>query len=222
MKFAVFTFLACLCLVGASAKATGDFMIDQDVFQQYEYINDDLAEEIMEIEPQTFFSGFYYVLKKVLKTFQGIACVVNEVYRVQVASHNFLTDIALCGGELSQKVQTLVNAVKDIIETCRAIAGINESVCSNDHADVFGRGVVSSVKVGHKCASNMLSKLLRLNRQIKRAIKLMIQIKNVPGDTSECVLNAVDTLLNQYTQFPANVKACTSAGAPPTENPCVV
>ncbi|XP_037823678.1 uncharacterized protein LOC119612036 [Lucilia sericata] len=222
MKFAVLAFLACLCLVGASAKATGDFMVDQEVLQQYEYITEELAEEIMEIEPQTIFSGFFFVVKKVLKTFQGIACVVNEVYRVQVAAHNFLTDIALCGGELSQKVQTLVDAVKDIIETCRAIAGINESVCSNDHADIFGRGVVSSVKVGHKCASNMLSKLLRLNRQIKRAIKLMIQIKNVPGDTSECVLNAVDTLLQQFTEFPAKVKACTSTSVPPTENPCVV
>lgn len=109
-------------------------MFDSEDLQQYEYINQELAEEIMEIEAQTIFSGFYFVVKKVLKTFQGIACVVNEVYRVQVAAHNFLADITACGGELSQKVQTLVDAVKDIIETCRAIAGINEGVCANDRS----------------------------------------------------------------------------------------
>ncbi|XP_065364872.1 uncharacterized protein LOC135957949 [Calliphora vicina] len=210
MKFAVFAFIASLCLVAVTAKATGELMVDYEDIQQYEYIAQELAEEIMEIEPQGVFTGIFFVLKKVLKTLKGVSCAVDEVLKIQVAGHRFLTDIAACGGEVSQKVQTLIDAVKDIIETSKAIGGINEAVCANDHNDRLLKGVVSSIKSGHKCAANMLSKLLRLSRQIKRAIKLIIQIKNVPGDTSRCVLDAVDTLEKYFTEFPANIKACSN------------
>lgn len=200
-------------------------MNTNDDLQEWEFIAKDLAEEIMEIEPQTIFSGFFWVMKKILKTVKGIACVVNEVYKIQVACHNFLTDIAACGGELTQKVQNLVDAVKDIIETCRAIVGISESVCENgqEEKSVSGavNGAVNAAKVSHKCAVNMLNKILRLNRQIKRALNLIAQIKNVPGDTNQCVMDAVDTLDKQFKEFPGNVKACSSASNPP-ENPCFV
>ncbi|XP_023294692.2 uncharacterized protein LOC111677735 [Lucilia cuprina] len=207
MKFAVFALIASLCLVAVAAKATGDFMIENEEIQEYEYIAQELADEIMEIEPQTIFNGMYYVLKKVLKTLNGVKCTVEEVLRIQVASHTFLTDIHACGGEVNQKVQNLINAVNDIIETCKAIIGISESVCANEQGT---RGVVSGVKTSHKCAANMLRKLLRLNKQIKRALKLIYQIKKVPGDTSKCVLDAVDQLEKYFTEFPANIKACTN------------
>ncbi|XP_046803218.1 uncharacterized protein LOC111677739 [Lucilia cuprina] len=213
MKFAIFAFIASLCLVAVTAKATGELVVVNEDIQVYEYIAQELAEEIAEIEPQGFVSGIYFVLKKTVQTLQGLDCAVNEVYQILVASHNFLNDITGCGGEINQKVQTLVNAVKDIIETSKAIGGLNEAVCSNDHGSRGVKGVVSKVvggvKLGHKCSSNMFLKLLRLARQIKRAIKLIIQIKNVPGDTSKCVLDAVDTVGNYYTQFPANIKACS-------------
>ncbi|XP_037823675.1 uncharacterized protein LOC119612034 [Lucilia sericata] len=214
MKFAVFAFIASLCLVAVTAKATGEFVVENEDIQVYEYIAQELAEEIAEIEPQGIFTGIYFVLKKTLKTLKGLGCAVDEVLKIQVAAHTFLTDIAACGGELNQKVQTLVDAVKDIIETCKAIGGINEAVCSNDHGTRGVKGVVSKVvngvKVGHKCSANMFLKLLRLARQIKRAINLIIQIKNVPGDTSKCVLDAVDNLEKYFTEFPANIKACSN------------
>lgn len=183
-------------------------MLENEI-QDYEFIAQELADEIMEIEPQTIFSSMYYVLKKTLKTLKGISCTIDEVLKIQVAAHTFLTDIHACGGEVNQKVQTLIDAVNDIIETCKAIIGINESVCANGQDGSATRGVVSSVKVSHKCAANMLRKLLRLNKQIKRALKLIVQIKNVPGDTSKCVLNAVDNLEKYFTEFPANIKACS-------------
>ncbi|XP_037812294.1 uncharacterized protein LOC119604036 [Lucilia sericata] len=207
MKFAVFALIASLCLVAVTAKATGEFMFENEEIQEYEYIAQELADEIMEIEPQTIFNGMYYVLKKVLKTLNGVKCTIEEVLRIQVAAHTFLTDIAACGGEVSQKVQNLIDAVNDIIETCKAIIGISESVCANEQDT---RGVVSGVKTSHKCAVNMLRKLLRLNKQIKRALKLIYQIKNVPGDTSKCVLDAVDNLEKYFTEFPANIKACSN------------
>ncbi|KAI8124238.1 hypothetical protein CVS40_5316 [Lucilia cuprina] len=169
------------------AKATGELVVVNDDIQVYEYIAQELAEEIAEIEPQGIFTGIYFVLKKIVKTLQSLDCALNEVYQIQVAAHTFLTDITACGGEINQK---------DIIETSKAIGGLNEAVCSNDHGSRGVKGVVSKVvggvKLGHKCSSNMFLKLLRLARQIKRAIKLIIQIKNVPGDTSKCVLDAVD------------------------------
>lgn len=182
-------------------------MSDDVIIQEYELMAQDLPEEIMDIEAQTIFSGMYWVLKKTLTTLKGISCTIDEVLKIQVAAHKFLTDIAACGGEVSQKVQTLIDAVNDIIETCKAIVGINESVCANGANTT--RGVVSGVKVSHKCAANMLSKLLRLNTQIQRALKLIIQIKNVPGDSSKCVLKAVDTLEKYFTEFPANIKICS-------------
>lgn len=152
----------------------------------------------------------YFIIKKTLKTLKGIGCAVDEVLKIQVVAHKFLTDIHNCGGELSQKVQNLVDAVNDILETCKAIVGINESVCANGGEDKLARGVVSGVKVGHKCAVNMLSKLLRLNRQIQRALNLIAQIKDVPGDTSKCVLDAVDDLEKYFTEFPQNIKTCSN------------
>ncbi|XP_065364228.1 uncharacterized protein LOC135957417 [Calliphora vicina] len=210
MKFAVFALIVSLCLVAVTAKATGNFMIENEEIQDYEYIAQDLAEEIMEIEPQGLFGGMYFVLKKILKTLNGVKCTIDEVLRIQVAAHTFLTDITACGGEVSKKVQTLIAAVNDIIDTCKAIIGINESVCANGQDGKTTRGVVSGIKSSHKCAVNMLRKLLRLNKQIKRALKLIYQIKKVPGDTSKCVLDAVDSLEKYFTEFPANIKACSN------------
>ncbi|KAI8124239.1 hypothetical protein CVS40_5316 [Lucilia cuprina] len=193
------------------AKATGELVVVNDDIQVYEYIAQELAEEIAEIEPQGIFTGIYFVLKKIVKTLQSLDCALNELLPILS-----LPTLPLAVVKLTKKYKhfiVLVNAVKDIIETSKAIGGLNEAVCSNDHGSRGVKGVVSNVvggvKLGHKCSSNMFRKLLRLARQIKRAIKLIIQIKNVPGDTSKCVLDAVDNVEKYFTQFPANIKACT-------------
>lgn len=190
------------------AKASGELMVDYEDIQLYENIVQELADEIKDIDPQC--SAIYNALKTIVKTLNGISCALNEVLKIQVAAHQFLVDVAACGGEVNHKVQTLINAVKDIVETCKAIGGINEHVCANDHDDRSTRGVVSSIKAGHKCAANMFHKLLRFCRQVKRVIKLIIQIKDVPGDIGKCVLDAVDALEKSFTECPSKIKACAN------------
>lgn len=213
MKLTVFALLASLCLVAVTANAIGDFMIDPEDVELYEYIAQDLAEEIVEIEPQGLFTGMYFIMKKALKTLKRLNCTIKEVIDIQIAAHEFITDVYACGGEVNKKVQNLIDACNDIIETCKAIVGINESVCANgaDENAVMERtwGVVSGVKNGHKCFVNMFRKLQRLKNQIKYALKLIKQIKNVPGDTSKCVMDAVDKLDKAFTDFPANIKTCS-------------
>ena len=186
-------------------------MLSSEEIQEYEYIIQDLSDEFMEIDPYCI-SGIYSVLKTVVKTLKGINCSIKEVLRIQLAAHQFLADITACGGEVNKKVQNLINAIQDIIETTKAIVGISESVCANgaDETDKATRGkVVDGIKSSHKCAVNMLRKLTKLSRQIRYALKLIAQIKNVPGDTSKCVLDAVNTLEVYFNDFVPNIKSCS-------------
>lgn len=192
-------------------------MFDTEAMQEYDYIIQDLSDEFMDIDPYCI-SGIYSVLKVIVKTLKGINCTIKEVLQIQIAAHTFLTDIAACGGEVNKKVQNLIDAVNDIIDTTKAIVGISESVCANGDEEngTATRGkVVSGIKTSHKCAVNMLRKLTKLSRQIHRALKLIVQIKNVPGDTSKCVMDAVDNLNNYFTQFTPNIKECSKL---PTTN----
>ncbi|XP_023294686.1 uncharacterized protein LOC111677729 [Lucilia cuprina] len=213
MKFAVFALIVGLCVVAVTANASGDFGLEYENVQDYEYVAQELAEEIMEIEPQGLFSGMYFVLKKVLRTLKGLNCTIKEVIVIRGAAIKFVDDVKACGGEVSAKVQNLINACNDIIETCKDILGINESVCGNtvDEDEALSRtwNVVSGAQNAHKCYVKMFRKLQTLNKQIKRAVKLINQIKKVPGDTSKCVLNAVDTLEGYFIAFPSNIKTCS-------------
>lgn len=181
--------------------------------QLYEFVAQELAEEIVEIEPQTIFSGMYFVLKKVLRTLKGLNCAIKEVIVIRGAANDFVNNVAACGGEVSKKVQTLIDACNDIIETCKDILGINESICGNSVEDAAIQSrtwnVVQGAQNGHKCFVQMFRKLQTLNKQVKRAVKLIKQIKSVPGDTSKCVLDAVDTLEGYFTRFPSNIKTCS-------------
>lgn len=213
MKLTVFVLLASLCLVAVTANAIGDFMIDPEDVELYEYIAQDLAEEIVEIEPQGLFTGMYFIMKKALKTLKRLNCTIKEVIDIQIAAHEFITDVYACGGEVNKKVQNLIDACNDIIETCKDILGINESVCGNSVEEIAIQSrtwnVVQGAQNGHKCFVQMFRKLQTLNKQVKRAVKLIKQIKSVPGDTSKCVLDAVDTLEGYFTRFPSNIKTCS-------------
>ncbi|KAM7350058.1 uncharacterized protein ACRADG_008740 [Cochliomyia hominivorax] len=196
------------------ANATGDFSVEYDGAQLYESVDRELDDEVVEIQPRTIFSGMYWTLKKVLKTLKGLNCAIKEVIVIHGAATKFVNDVKVCGGEATQKVQTLIDACNDIIETCKNILGINESICGNTvdvNSDIQSRtwNVVKGAQNGHKCFVQMLRKLQTLNKQINRAIKLIKQIRKVPGDTSKCVLNAVDTLEGNFNQFPINVKTCS-------------
>ena len=186
-------------------------MLTSEEIQEYEYIIQDLSDEFMEIDPYCI-SGIYSVLKTVVKTLKGISCAIDEVLRIQLAAHKFLVDMTACGGEVNKKVQNLIKAVEDIIETSKAVVGVSESVCANgaEENGKAARGkVINGIKTSHKCAANMLRKLTKLSRQIHYALKLIVQIKDVPGDTSRCVLDAVDTLEVYFNEFVPNITACS-------------
>lgn len=188
-------------------------MVDSEDAAEYEYIAQDLAEEIMEIEPTGLFTGMYFIIKKSLRTLKGLNCTIKEVMLIQTVTQNFLNDVKSCGDDVSKKVQKLINACNDIIETCKDILGINESVCGNteetDADEVQTFKIAKDAKTSHKCFVKMFRKVQSLKKQIKHAIKLIKQIKKVPADSSACVLDAVNTLGNYFTDFPAQIKSCS-------------
>ncbi|XP_005189714.2 uncharacterized protein LOC101890344 [Musca domestica] len=221
MKFTLFALIAGFCLVAVSANATGDIFLKNELMEDMELTAQDLADELAEIEPYGFFTGMYTVIKRALRYVKGLNCTIKEVLAIENAAHNFVNSVAACGGQISQKAQNLVNACLDIIETCKAILGINESVCGNSNdaeetdsdvaaaEDVESYGVVSKLKTSHKCFVQMVRKVNKLKKQVKKVISMIKDIKKVPGDTSDCVMAAVNTLETTFTQFPANVKACS-------------
>lgn len=167
----------------------------------------------MEVEPMGLFSGMFSIFKKALRTLKGLNCTIKEVLQIETAALNFVNDVHACGGEVSKKVQNLIDACNNIIKTCKEILGINESICGNTvdedvtAAQTFGS--VTGAQNAHKCFVKMLRKLQTLKKQIKYALKLIKQIKNVPSDTNACVNDAVNTLESYFTEFPANIKACS-------------
>ncbi|XP_073835711.1 uncharacterized protein [Musca autumnalis] len=222
MKFTVFALIAAFCLVAVSANATtGDIILDNELMEEMELIAQDLADEIVEIEPYGVWTGMYRIIKKALRYMKGLNCTIKEVLEIQTAAQNFINSVQACGGEVNKKVQNLIDACNDILETCKDILGINESICGNsnnadeeetavaDAADIETYGVVSDAKTAHKCFVKMVRKVNKLKKQVKRAIKMIKDIKKVPGDTSDCVLDAVNSLEMTFTQFPTNVKSCS-------------
>ncbi|XP_061397887.1 uncharacterized protein LOC133333561 [Musca vetustissima] len=216
MKFTVFAVIAAFCLVAVSANATGDIFLQNELMEDMELISQDLAEEIAEIEPNGAFTGMYFVIKKALRYVKGLNCTIKEVLAIQTAAQNFVDSVRACGGEVSKKVQNLIDACNDIIQTCKEILGINETICGNSNDveessgdDVESHGVISKAKTAHKCFVKMVRKVNKLKKQVKRAIKMIKSIKKVPGDTSDCVMDAVNNLEMYFTQFPANIKTCS-------------
>uniref|UniRef100_A0A1L8EIT4 Putative secreted protein n=1 Tax=Haematobia irritans TaxID=7368 RepID=A0A1L8EIT4_HAEIR len=213
MKFTVFALIAAFCLVAVSAN--GSLKIENEDLVDYDYIAQDLADEIMEIEPYGLFTGMYSVIKAALRTVKGLNCTIKEVLEVQNAAQAFVNNVQACGDAVSKKLQNLINACQDIIDTCKSIMGINESICGNTDddnetdSDVQTLGAVSDAKTAHKCFVKMVRKVNKLKKQVKKAVKMIKDIKKVPGDTSDCAMDAINTLENTFVQFPANVKTCS-------------
>lgn len=193
-------------------------MVDYEDIEEFELLAQDLADEISDIETYGAFTGMYRIIKKALRYMKGLNCTVKEVLQIETAAQTFVDSVQACGGEVSKKVQNLIDACNDIIQTCKDILGINESICGNtvddddaddDDDDVETYGVVSTGKTVHKCFVKMVRKVNKLKKQVKKAIKMINDIKKVPGDTNDCVLTAVNSLEMTFTQFPANVKTCS-------------
>ena len=188
------------------ANAIGNFEIDPEDF---ELELQEFSDDLIEFETR---STFYLTLIKVLRTLKGLNCAIKEVVIIHNAAVQLVDDIKACGGEVSQKVQNLINACNAVIETSKAILGINQSICGNsDENDMESRTwhVVAGAQNAHKCFVEMFNNIRKLNKQVKTVVKMIGQIKKVPGDTSKCVLDSIDALTSHFTDFPSNVKSCS-------------
>ncbi|TMW46915.1 hypothetical protein DOY81_007996 [Sarcophaga bullata] len=202
MKFTGIAFIIGLCVVAVTANAIGNFKIDPEDFQ---LDSQEFSEDLIEFEAR---STFYFTLIKVLKTLKGLNYAIKEVVIIHNAASQLIDDIKACGGEVSQKVQNLINACNDVVDTSKAILGINQSVCGNDVQSRTWH-VVAGAQNAHKCFVEIFNNMRKLNKQVKTVAKMITQIKKVPGDTSRCVLDSIDALTTHFTDFPTNVKACS-------------
>ncbi|XP_005185437.2 uncharacterized protein LOC101898958 [Musca domestica] len=209
MKLALIALVAGLCLVAVNANVELPAPMEEIDF---EYIAKDIADDVVDIDAQVSWFGIYFVIHKVLTTLKGVNCTIKEVLAIRTAAQNFLNDVKACGGEVSKKLQNLIDTCKNIVSTANDIIHVNENICGNTTPGDDGSDVAAdalSVKTGWNCFWKLLFKTMSLKNQVKHAIYLIKQIPSVPGDTGVCVNNALSTLSNVFTQFPSNVKACS-------------
>ncbi|XP_073831699.1 uncharacterized protein [Musca autumnalis] len=210
MKVALIALLAGLCLVAVNANVELPSPMEEIDF---EYIANDIAEDNMDIDAQVSWIGLYFVLHKALTTLKGVNCTIKEVYVIRDAAQAFVSNVQACGGEVSKKLQNLIDACNNIISTANDIIHVNENICGNtttddDSTDAAVATTLSS-KTAWKCFWKLLFKTMDLKNQVKHAIYLIKHIPSVPGETGDCVNTAVSTLGDAFNQFPTNVKTCS-------------
>ncbi|XP_061389891.1 uncharacterized protein LOC133325082 [Musca vetustissima] len=215
MKIALIALLAGLSLVAVNASVM-EIPSPLDEID-FEYIANDIADDVMDVDTQSW-AGLYFVIHKVLTTVKGVNCTIKEVIGIRGAALKFLSDIHACGGEVSQKLQNLIDAVNNIISSANDIIHVNENICGNTDSDTTtdstdgSKDVAATTmisKTDWNCFWKLLFKTLKLKNQIKHAIYLIKQIPSVPGATGECVTDAANTLSNYFTQFPNRVVECS-------------
>lgn len=181
----------------------------------FEYLANDIAEDVMDIDAQASWFGIYFVIHKALTTLKGVNCTIKETLAIRDAAQQFVTDVQNCGGEVSKKLQQLIDTCNDIISTANDILNVNENICGNtsddDDTTTDADAAISPLKskTPWKCFWKLFSTTLHLKNQVKNAISLIKKIPSVPGDTGDCVNTAVDTLANVFNAFPTNVKTCS-------------
>uniref|UniRef100_A0A1I8MFF6 Uncharacterized protein n=1 Tax=Musca domestica TaxID=7370 RepID=A0A1I8MFF6_MUSDO len=212
MKLALIAFVAGLCLVAVNANAELAAPMEE---LNYEYIANDIADDVVDIEAQISWFGIYFVIHKALTTLKGVKCTVKEVYAIRDAAQTFLNDVQACGGEVSKKLQSLINTCKNILSTANDIIHVNENICGNastDSSDGDSDDVTAetlSVKTGWNCFWKLLFKTMSLKNQVRHAIYLIKHIPAIPGEAGDCVNTALSNLANVFNQFPSNVKTCS-------------
>ncbi|XP_075156358.1 uncharacterized protein LOC142229660 [Haematobia irritans] len=208
MKFTIFAVLAGLCLVAVSANIELPAPIEEIDF---EFIANDVAQDTVDIDAQVSWLGIYFVIHKALTTLKGVNCTIKEVYAIKAAATQFVSDVQACGGDVSKKLQQLIDTCNNIISTSNDIIHLDENVCGDTTSSDDTDTAVSVQKstTPWKCFWKLLFKTLQLKNEVKKAINLIKKIPSVPGDAGTCVDNSVNTLSNAFNQFPTNVKTCS-------------
>ncbi|XP_065363116.1 uncharacterized protein LOC135956515 [Calliphora vicina] len=213
MKFSLIVLLAGLCLVAVSANIEVSSSLENELDNDYEYVANDVAEDVTDIEEYISWFGIYFVIRKAISFVKGVKCTVKEVYEIKGAAETFLDDIQQCGDDVNAKVQKLITTCKNIVTTSTNIINVNENICGNTSATTFDADDVAvdtlRSKTPVKCFFKLLGKTLKLKNQIKTAIRLIKKIPKVPGEANECANTAAQDLGSVLNEFPGNVKYCS-------------
>ena len=174
-------------------------MLNAEDIQDLEYAVRDLPD----IDP---IDGIFTIIKTVVKTLKGVSCAVDEVLAIKMAADEFLASTTACGGEINKDVQDLIDAVYKIVVTAEDVVDVGINDCLKG---VGGGSVISGIVTGPKCALKMSRRLTKFSKEVLSTLKLIVQIKDVPGDTGKCTLDAITTLGSYFTEFIPNIKSCS-------------
>ncbi|TMW46922.1 hypothetical protein DOY81_008003 [Sarcophaga bullata] len=199
MKVIVFLLVATLSLSAINANAVDNTLLNSEDIQEYEYAMRDLPD----IDP---IGGIFTIVKAVVRTLKGVSCAVDEVLAIKMAANEFLAATTACGGEINKDVQNLIDAVYNIVVIAEDVADVGINDCLKG---VGGGSVISGVVTGPKCALKMSRRLTKFSKEVLSTLKLIVQIKDVPGDTGKCALDAITTLGGYFTEFVPNIKSCS-------------
>ncbi|XP_065365014.1 uncharacterized protein LOC135958078 [Calliphora vicina] len=166
-------------------------------------VDEAFADEIVDFEARSVFSGFYWVLKAALRSLKGVNCTIKQAIIIKGATLRFLGDINMCGADAVSAFSDVITAAQSVITTCNNIIHLNENVCNND---VSTNGKPSTP---FSCFVKLLRQLLRLRNQIKNTLSAIKKVPAVPGEAAGCSKNAVSDLTDAFLSFPANVKTCS-------------
>ncbi|XP_061389890.1 uncharacterized protein LOC133325081 [Musca vetustissima] len=214
MKITLIALIAGLCLVAVNASVVVPAPME-DI--DFEYIANDVADDVIDIETQVSWFGIYFVIHKALTMLKGVNCTIKEVFAIRDAAQKFLNDVQACGGEVSKKLQNLIDTCKSIVSTANDIIHVDENICGNTPVDdVQGTDDDSDVatnpmgnKTGWNCFWKLLFKTMKLKNEVKHAIYLIKHLPAVPGEAGDCVNTAAQDLASVFNQFPSNVKTCS-------------
>ncbi|KAM7348556.1 uncharacterized protein ACRADG_007826 [Cochliomyia hominivorax] len=190
--------LAAVCCFAAVNSASFEKPEPYDL-----WLDDVFADDIVEFESRSIFSGFYWVLKSALRTLKGVNCTIKQVIAVKNATQKFIDDIHSCGADAVNAFKNVITAAQSVIATCNNILHLNENVCNNDEST---NGKPSTP---FSCFVKLFRQLLKLRKQIKNTLSAIKKVPAVPSEAAGCANNAVTELTNVFTSFPSFVKTCS-------------
>ncbi|KAI8124293.1 hypothetical protein CVS40_5339 [Lucilia cuprina] len=168
----------------------------------YKFVGNDIAEGIVETEPYLIsWSTLNIVIRKALSIILGVKCTVREVLEIKAAALKFIDDIERCGNNVSESVQPLLDACKNIIVICNDILHVNENICGNS----LNPEETDNSTTPKKCFKKLYKRTVELKDQVKEAITL---IKNITN-TGKCVTEAVRELESVFIKFPIKIEFCS-------------
>ncbi|XP_037812290.1 uncharacterized protein LOC119604029 [Lucilia sericata] len=199
--------VASFCFVATSANFILSSPLNNlDSNNDYQFVANDIAEGIVEIEPYLVsWSTLNIVIRKALSIILGVKCTVREVLEIKEAALKFIDDIERCGNNVTNSVQSLIDACKNIIVICNDILHVNENICGNS----LNPEESDNSTTPRKCFKKLYKRTVELKDQVKEAITLIKNITNVPGDAGKCVTKAVRELESVFIKFPVKIEFCS-------------